>query len=126
MVWERIEIDAIRDVFSIAQTIRIDPSQDLLEQFLRLIQEITWCDRFGDLFAMRRVVCILGGVDNRLEERLEGVRIFVGEILARREGTAGVTGPDLLAQHENEAFALVHRALVEWIRSEIAIDVSGP
>ena len=66
-----------------------------------------------------------GGVDDRFEQRRVGVRHGRDEFLRCGESAAGMAVPQLLRENVDEAYPVIDRALVERVRSEIAIDVVG-
>ena len=67
---------------------------------------------------------ILGRFHNRLEEGLEGVWVLFREFFPCRKGAARVSRPYLLTQHENKPGLFIDGPLIEWIRSEVTIDVA--
>src|SRR5438093_10739145 len=102
MVGKWIEVDSIRHRFGVAQAVGVGSRKLLLDHLDRLIQEITRRNRLGYFLSVRRLMRVLRGVHDRLEERLERVGIFLRELFGRRKGAARMTGPDLFTQHEDE------------------------
>ncbi len=122
---ERIEIDAVRHLLHIAETVGEGAGQHLLDHRHRLVEIIRRRDRFGDLLAVLRLGREGGRVDDRLQQRRIGVRRTGDEFLRGREGAAGMPVPDILRQDVDEADAVIDRALVHRIGREEAVDIVG-
>ena len=122
---ERIEVDAVRHLLHVAETVGEGAGQHLLDHRHRLVEIVRRRDRLGDLLAVLRLGGERGGVDDRLEQRRVGVGRAGDELLRRRERAARMPVPDVLRQDVDEADAVIDRALVDRIGRQEAVDVVG-
>ncbi len=122
---ERIEGDAVRIGFDIAEPVGIGAGQHLLDHRHRLVEIIRRRDGLGDLLSVLGLGRKGGRVDDRFEQRRVGVGRGRDEFLRGCEGAAGMALPHFLRQHVDEADAVEHRALVDRIGRKEAVDIVG-
>jgi hypothetical protein len=67
----------------------------------------------------------MAGGQHGAVQRGKGVGVLLDEFAAGAERAAGVAVPEFLGEDVDEADLLVHRALVERVRAQEAVDVAG-
>src|SRR5262245_35183526 len=125
MPGERVKIDAVRDLFNVAQAIRILAGEHLLEHRHELVQVLLWRNSFSYGFAILRFGGEMRGVDDGFEEGQKGIGIGLSKFLRDSKSTAWVPSPDVFREQENKPGILVHGPLIKRIRGKIAIDIPG-
>ena len=96
---EGIEVDPVRLLAHVAETVGEGPRQNLLHHRFRLVQVVLRRDGLGDFLAIGLVGGVGGRLDDRLEQRQEGVRVLVDERLAtpRRRSTGDLSQMSLVS-----------------------------
>ena len=88
-----------------------------------MVEIIFGGDRLRNLLPIGLVVGVVSRVNDGLQDRLEAVGIGGGKVLGTRESAARMSVPDVFGKHVDKPEPFEHRALVEGVRTEVAIQI---